>query len=505
MPPDAGVASIRGATDRLAAWLAEPRPFLIDGEWRHAKDGATITVLDPATGDILGHCAAAGVADIDDAVQAARQRFDRRLWRNLSADERARILWRVGELIDRDLELLAELQTREVGMTLVVSRALVSFSAEGWRNAATFCSKANGATAPMSRGAAHGIAWSIKEPVGVVAGISAWNGPITMGTWKIAPALAAGCTCVLKPAEEAPLSALMLGALMAEAGIPAGVVNVVPGLGRIAGRALVDHPGVDKITFTGSTATGKAILAAAAQGVKRVTLELGGKSPFVIFDDAPLDRAIPAATMSICANAGQICVAGSRLLVQRKVYDRVVEGVAAMASHLRVGPGLDPATQMGPLISEQQLERVCGYIASGRQEGGALMTGGDRIGDRGFFVQPTVFADVRPDMKMVREEIFGPVLGVMPFDDEDEALALANDTSYGLSSYLWTRDHSRVLRMSEGIRAGTVHVNSSMFRSYEFASGGMKESGLGRENGPDALAPFQEIKWVISQMDLLDD
>ncbi len=489
----------------LETWLAEPRPLLIDGAWRQASDGATIAVFDPATGEPLGRVACASVTDIDDAVQAARLSFDSRVWRNLSGDERARVLWRVGELIERDLETLAELQTREVGMTLAVSRALVGFSAEGWRNAATFCSKANGQTAPMRRGEASGIAWSVKEPVGVVAGISAWNGPITMATWKSAPALAAGCTCVLKPAEDAPLSAMMLAELMVEAGIPAGVVNVVPGLGRVAGQALVEHPGVDKISFTGSTETGKRIAATAAGSMKRVTLELGGKSPFIIFDDAPLARAIPAATMSICANAGQICVAGSRLLVQRRVYDEVVDGVAKMASQLRVGAGLDPATQMGPLISERQLERVERYIASGRDEGGTLVTGGARIGERGHFIQPTVVAGVHSGMTMMREEIFGPVLGVMPFDDEDEAIALANQTRFGLSSYLWTRDHPRVLRVSEAIRAGTVHVNSSMFRSYEFASGGMKESGLGRENGPDALVPFQETKWVISQMDRWDD
>ena len=326
-----------------------------------------------------------------------------------------------------------------------------------------------------------------------------------MATWKTAPALAAGCSCVLKPAEEAPLSALMLGELMIEAGIPAGVVNIVPGLGRVAGEALVAHPGVDKITFTGSTATGKAIAAAAASDMKRVTLELGGKSPFIVFADAPLARAIPAATMSICANAGQICVAGSRLLVQRRVYDEVVEGVARMASQLRVGGGLDQQTQIGPLISARQLDRVCDYIASGRAEGGTIVTGGERIGDRGFFVQPTVFADVNPAMTLVREEIFGPVLGVMPFDDEDEAVALANDTRYGLSSYVWTRDHQRALRVSDAIRAGTVHINSNLFRSYDFASGGMKESGIGRENGPQTLAPYQETKWVISQTDRWDD
>ena len=489
----------------LGAWLAEPRPMLIDGTWRQAGTGETLEVLDPATGEVLGRFAAASAADVGEAVEAARRTFDGSTWRKVSGDERARILWRVGDLLERDLERLAELQTREVGMTLEVSRALVAFSAEGWRNAAGFCGKGNGETAPIRRGPASGLAWSVKEPVGVVAGILAWNGPITMATWKTAPALAAGCSCVLKPAEEAPLSALMLGELMIEAGIPAGVVNIVPGLGRVAGEALVAHPGVDKITFTGSTATGKAIAAAAASDMKRVTLELGGKSPFIVFADAPLARAIPAATMSICANAGQICVAGSRLLVQRRVYDEVVEGVARMASQLRVGGGLDQQTQIGPLISARQLDRVCDYIASGRAEGGTIVTGGERIGDRGFFVQPTVFADVNPAMTLVREEIFGPVLGVMPFDDEDEAVALANDTRYGLSSYVWTRDHQRALRVSDAIRAGTVHINSNLFRSYDFASGGMKESGIGRENGPQTLAPYQETKWVISQTDRWDD
>lgn len=484
---------------QLAAWLEVPRGALIDGRWRPAQPGSLIDIIDPASGLIMGRVAAAGAAEIDEAVSAARRTFEDGAWRKLGGDARSRILWRISELLLANSEILAELETRENGMLLAAARNMVAFSAEGFRHYAGFCRHVNGQTATLSRNGLEGFAYSVEEPVGVAGLITAWNGPLIMATWKMAPALAAGCSCVVKPPEDAPLTTLMLGELMIEAGVPAGVVNIVPGFGAEAGAALASHPGVDKISFTGSTITGKTILSASVGNLKRVTLELGGKSPFIIFDDADIEAAISSSTMSICGNAGQICVAGSRLLVQQTCYDRVVEGIARQAGALKVGSGLDPSIQMGPLISARQLDRIATFVEGGRDAGAELVAGGHRLGGAGFFFEPTVFANVRQDMKIVSDEIFGPVLVVIPFETEEEAIAIANNTLYGLAAYVWTSNHSRAIRVSDRIRAGMIMVNTISYRGYEFGAGGFKQSGLGRENGPNGLEPFLETKWVITQ------
>jgi phenylacetaldehyde dehydrogenase len=484
----------------VTEWLRRPRKLLIDGEWVEPRGGKFFDVLDPANGATIASVAEGTKADIDDAVAAARRSFESGVWAKLSGDQRSKVLWRVADLLEKYADKFAEMETLQNGMPLASSRGSVAFASEGFRYFAGYCTRIYGHTAPLVRPSMTGFVYSVKEPVGVVGLITPWNGPLVMATWKIAPALAAGCSCVLKPPEDAPLTALLLGELLIEAGVPAGVVNIVSGMGGDAGEALTHHPDVDKISFTGSTATGKRIINASSGNLKRLTLELGGKSPFIIMDDADIDAAIPAATNAICRNAGQVCAAGSRLLVHRSRYAQVVEGITKLAAHMRVGSGFDPSTQMGPLISAKQLERVTSYIAVGREEGGEILTGGHRIGESGYFVQPTLIANVNRTMKLMREEVFGPVLAVSAFDDEEEAIKAANDTPYGLASYLWTKDHSKSVRVAGRIRAGLVWVNTTTIPGYEFAFGGYKQSGWGRENGPDAINAFLETKSVVSQI-----
>ena len=481
-------------------WLGERRKLLIDGAWTEARGGDAFPVVDPATGETIATVTEGRKLDIDDAVSAARRSFERGVWAKLSGDQRSKVMWRVADLLERQADKFAEVEVLQNGMPLASARGAIAFAAEGFRYFAGYCARIYGHTAPLIRPQLTGFAYTLKEPIGVVGLITPWNGPLTMAAWKVAPALAAGCSSVLKPPEDAPLTALLLGELLIEAGVPAGVVNIVPGMGSDAGEALTLHPDVDKISFTGSTTTGKRIICNAAGNLKRLTLELGGKSPFIVLEDADIEGAIPAATNAIYRNAGQFCAAGSRLLVHRSRYDQVVEGVARLARQLKVGNGFDSTTQMGPLISARQLERVTSYIAGGRSEGGDIVTGGRRIGDRGFFVEPTLIANVNRSMKIVREEVFGPVLAVSSFEDEDEVIAAANDTPYGLASYLWTNDHKKAVRISARIRAGLVWVNSTTVGGYEFPFGGYKQSGWGRENGPDAIDAFLETKSVVSQI-----
>jgi phenylacetaldehyde dehydrogenase len=475
-----------------------PRKLLIDGEWLDAASGRVFQTVDPATGEPLVDVAHGEAADIDRAVRAARRALSSE-WGSLTGSQRSTIIWRIGELIDENCAELAELESLDNGKPVAVARvADVPAAAEMFRYMAGWATKIEGRTIPLGiPGAWH--AYTLREPVGVVGQIIPWNFPLLMASWKLAPALAAGCAIVLKPAEQTPLTALRLGALMVEAGLPRGAVNIVTGFGD-AGAALVQHDGVDKVAFTGSTEVGKMIVQAAAGNLKRLTLELGGKSPNIVFADADPELAIVGATNAIFFNHGQSCSAGSRLYVERPLFDRVVEGVAAAASKIKLGPGLDESTQMGPLVSQEQLERVTGYLESGRSEGARAAVGGSRAGDRGYFVEPTVLVDTKPDMKVVREEIFGPVVTAAPFDDPSEIPAVANDTTYGLAAGIWTKDLSKAHRTAASLKAGSVWINCYQVFDPALPFGGYKQSGWGREMGFEAVANYLEGKAVCIQL-----
>jgi len=484
--------------ERVARWLAKPRRMLVDGQWVEAASGRTFATFDPATGEVLAQVPEGAAEDIDRAVRAARRAFDDGPWRAMTPSERGKCLWRLADLIEARAEEFAQLETLDNGKPLAMSRIEdVALTVDLFRYMAGWATKIEGNTIPIS--VADGgtyFACTVREPIGVVGQIIPWNYPLQMASWKLGPALAAGCTVVLKPAEQTPLTALLLGELVAEAGIPDGVVNIVTGFGETAGAALAAHPDVDKIAFTGSTEVGRLILHAAAGNLKKVSLELGGKSPNIVFADADIDAAIPGAAGAIFSNHGQNCCAGSRLYVERGVFDRVVEGVAAEAAKIRVGPGMSPDTDMGPLISEEHLGRVCGYVDSARKEGGRVLVGGERHGARGYFMKPAIVVDATPKMKVVREEIFGPVVVAMPFDDPAEIAAEANDSIYGLAAGIWTRDISRAHRLASKLRAGTVWVNCYNVCDAALPFGGSKQSGWGREMGHEALNLYTETKAV---------
>lgn len=479
--------------------LDRPLRLLIDGQWHDAASGATLPVTNPCTGEVFAQSAAGGAAEVDAAVAAARRAFESGPWSKMPPAVRQRLLWRLAELIDAHADELALLEVLNTGKPLKIARMFdVGLSAECLRYHAGWATKLEGATRDVSLpGNWH--AYTLREPVGVAGLIVPWNVPLPMAVGKIAPALAAGCTVVLKPAELTPLTAVRLGELIVEAGFPTGVVNIVTGLGSSAGQALVDHPGVDKISFTGSTAVGQRILASAAGNLKRLSLELGGKSPVFIFADADLERATDAAARGIFANSGQVCAAGSRLFVHRAVAERVFEGIAERARRLRVAPGLEPDAEMGPLISARQRERVLGYIDSGRAQGAEVLAGGAALEGPGYFVQPTVMVNTRADMTMVREEIFGPVLSTFVFDEEESVEQLAargNDSAYGLSAAIWTRDLARAHRLVRRIRSGVVRVNAAVAPDFAMPFGGVKLSGWGRENGPEGVESYTELKSV---------
>jgi phenylacetaldehyde dehydrogenase len=486
--------------DKVTSFIKKDRKMLINGKWVEAASGKTFPTYNPATGDILARVAEGDREDIDRAVSAARAAFEAGPWRKMTPSQRGQLIWKVADLIDANREELAELEMLDNGKPLKVARvADVPLAADLFRYMAGWATKIEGNTIPISMPGKY-LAYTLREPVGVVGQIIPWNFPLLMAAWKLGPALAAGCCVVLKPAEQTPLSALRLGELIQEAGIPDGVVNIVPGYGETAGAALAAHPDVDKVAFTGSTEVGKLIVQAAAGNLKKVSLELGGKSPNVVFADGDVDAAIAGASMAIFFNHGQCCCAGSRLYVEKPIFDKVVEGVSEKASKIKVGPGWEKSTDMGPLVSEEQLKRVCGYLESGFSEGAKAVVGGQRNGDKGYFVNPTVLVNTHENMKVVQEEIFGPVVAAIPFTDPAEVTARANDSMYGLAAGIWTKDISKAHRLAAELRAGTVWVNCYNVFDAAMPFGGYKQSGWGREMGHDALEMYTETKAVCTAL-----
>lgn len=496
----ATTASLYEIDKHVQQFLGTPRSMLINGQWVTAASGKTFPVYDPATGEVLAQVCEADREDVDRAVKAARTAFETGPWRRMTSSERGRVIWKLADLIEAHTEEFAQLESLDNGKPVNVARAAdVPLAVDLFRYMAGWTTKIEGSTIPISVPYMPGAAfhsYTLREPVGVVAQIIPWNFPLLMAAWKLGPALATGCTIVLKPAEQTPLSALRLGELFSEAGFPDGVVNILPGYGETAGAALAAHPDVDKVAFTGSTEVGRLIVQAASGNLKKVTLELGGKSPNVIFADANMEEAIPGAASAIFFNHGQCCCAGSRLYVEEKAFDEVVEGVSGAAKQIKLGPGMDPSTEMGPLVSEEQLRRVSGYLDAGASQGAKTLCGGKRHGDRGYFVEPTVLANARPDMKVVQEEIFGPVVVAQPFKDIEEIAAVANDTVYGLAAGIWTRDLSKAHTLASQVKAGSVWINCYNVFDASLPFGGYKQSGWGREMGKDAIDLYTEVKAV---------
>jgi phenylacetaldehyde dehydrogenase len=484
-----------------ARFLSTPRQMLIGGDWRDAASGRSIDVRDPATGETITTVPDGGAADVDDAVRAARVAFESAEWGGARPVDRERWLLRLADLVDANANELAEIETLDNGKPLSMSQRVdVPSAVDFLRYCAGWATKIEGTTVDVSVPAlrkSEFFAYTRREPVGIVGAIIPWNFPLLMAAWKVGPALATGCSIVLKPAEDTPLSALRLAELALEAGIPRGAFNVVTGYGETAGAALASHPGIDKVAFTGSTAVGKRIGQAAINNMTRLSLELGGKSPVIVLDDVDPKLAASGAANAIFFNAGQVCVAGSRLYVQRGAFDAVVEGVSAIAARMRIGPGLAASTQLGPLVSERQLNRVASYVRIGLDEGATLVTGGSRYGERGWFHQPTVLTGLAESARVVQEEIFGPILVATPFDDVEEVAALANGTEYGLSASIWSNNLRRVHRLIPRLKAGTVWVNCHGLLDNALPFGGYKQSGIGREMGRTMIDLYTEIKSVM--------
>ncbi|TWU60397.1 Phenylacetaldehyde dehydrogenase [Rubripirellula tenax] len=493
-------ADLSVVPESLRSFLGTPKQLLIDGRWVDAKSGKQFDVYDPATDQVVARVAEGDAADVDAAVSAARRAFDSGPWSKMTASDRGRLIWKVGELIEQNADQLAALETIDNGKPFGVAKAAdVALAADMFRYMAGWATKIEGNTIPLNVPYAPGRefhAFTLKEPIGVVGQIIPWNFPLLMAAWKLGPALATGCTVVLKPAEQTPLSALRLGELLLEAGIPDGVVNIVTGFGETAGAAIASHDDVDKVAFTGSTEVGKLIIGAATGNLKKVTLELGGKSPNVVYDDADLDLAIAGAADAIFFNQGQVCSAGSRLYVQNGIYEDVVAGVSEIAKNLKVGSGFDAGTQMGPLVSREQFNRVTGYLQAGIAEGAEASAGGAAIDGAGYFVQPTVLKNATGDMSIVREEIFGPVVAAMPFRDDSEIVGKANQSAYGLAAGIWTRDVSKAHRLAKAVKAGTVWINCYSIFDAALPFGGYKQSGWGREMGHAALENYLQTKSV---------
>ena len=482
----------------IAFLKSNEKNHLINNEWVASKGSDPIATIDPATGATLAYIQSGTKEDINSAVSAARTAFSSGEWAEMTPAARGKLLLKMAELIEDNIDELAELETLDQGKPLYVGRwAEIPGAAEQFRYFGGMATKIHGSTIPTSINyqpeGKQVFAYTRKEPIGVVGAIVPWNSPLVLTAMKLAPALAAGCTIVLKPAENTSLTAIRLGELFLEAGFPPGVLNIVTGYGHIAGAALASHMDVDKIAFTGSTKTGRAILDAAKTNMKKVTLELGGKSPVVIMDDADLNYAIPGAANAIFFNGGQVCIAGSRLYAHSSVFDKVVEGISEAASAMQLGHGLDPNTQMGPLVSQVQADSVSGFIERAKKDGASIVTGAER---ENCFISPTVIADVKQSMEIVQEEVFGPVITCTRFDDVSEVTELSNNSQYGLAASVWTESLSRAHRMAADIRAGTVWINSHAMYDASLPIGGMKQSGWGRDSGAQAMENYLEEKTV---------
>ena len=485
-----------------AKFLGKEQKLLINGKWVPAQSGKTFAVEDPATEETIAHVPAGDKADIDLAVAAARRAFESGPWSKISPGERSKLVWRLGDLLEKHADEFAELEALDNGKPVTNARkGDVEGSINMFRYMAGWATRLNGESIPVSS-AGNWHAYTLREPIGVVGQIIPWNFPLMMAAWKLAPALAAGCTIVLKPAEQTPLSALRFGELIQEAGIPDGVVNIVTGYGETAGAALAEHPDVDKVAFTGSTEVGKLIVKAAAGNLKRVSLELGGKSPAIVFPDADLDLAIFGTAEAIFYNQGQCCTAGSRLFAHKSIYDKIVSGVAAEGKKMKIGHGLDPSVNLGPLVSKEQHDKVLGFIESGRSQGAEVVSGGKGSGDHGYFIEPTVLAKTDRNMKVVREEIFGPVVCIQSFDDDDldKIAKFANDTEYGLQASVWTHNLRVAHLMARKIKAGTICINTHNYGDPAWPFGGYKQSGWGREMGKEVLENYTETKSVAARL-----
>ncbi len=490
------MATATAGKNRIQPPKVKPQhPLLIDGKWQDSVSGKTFPTINPATGEVICQVAEADKADVDLAVKAARKAFNGGTWSRMNASDRGRLLHKLADLIEKHKEELAALESLDNGKPYRDSlNADLPLTIKCYRYYAGWTDKIQGKTIPID---GNYFCYTRHEPVGVVGQIIPWNFPLLMQAWKWGPALATGCTVVLKPAEQTPLTALRIAELAQEAGFPDGVINVVPGYGPTAGAAISSHMDVDKVAFTGEHTTGKIIMEAAAKSnLKRVSLELGGKSPNVVFADADLDAAVDGSYFGLFFNQGQCCCAGSRLFVEERIYDQFLDRVVSKAKTQKVGDPFDMGTTQGPQVSEEQFNRIMGYIDSGRTDGAKLLCGGNRVGEKGYYIEPTVFADVNDDMKIAREEIFGPVMNVLKFKDVDEVIQRGNETFYGLAAAVWTRDIAKAHRIAKDLRAGTVWVNCYDVFDAAAPFGGYKMSGFGRELGEYALELYTEVKTV---------